>query len=96
MVNVVEVLLLEEVLAVEGPAVEGVSSSAPGADRGRLASTFMKNHMSLVIKYLYAYGNKIEANAIIHEILKINGQTYKIKLTSAVWLLDALFIFGLF
>lgn len=56
----------------------------------------MKNHMSLVIKYLYAYGNKIEAKAIIHEILKINGQTYKIKLTSAVWLLDALFIFGLF
>ena len=67
MVPVVVVLLLEEVLAVEGPAVgslavEGpaeVSSSAPGADRGRLASTFMKNHMSLVLNYLYAYENKI-------------------------------------
>ena len=53
------VVLAVEVPAVEGLAVEGVSSSAPGADRGRLASTFMKNHMSLVLNYLYAYGNRI-------------------------------------
>ena len=49
MVPVVEVPVVEEPV-VEVPVVEGVSS-APGANRGRLASTLIKNHMSLVIKY---------------------------------------------